>query len=331
MTADTDWVEHLVDDAVQELLAGTVTDTTLHILLLQLIQSLELRPELCEILRSRECLEIGEYGIALQMSWLFHAHTWLTVRHLLHLLPNGLLIVTHVDAVAETLTHLLLTVSSRKTTAAGNLRKQNLRLYQNRCISLVEAANQLAGYLQHRLLVLTGRHGCSLESGDVGSLTHRIAEETERNVCLEVTHLNLSLHSWVTLNTRYADEVHQIGSQLSQLRNHTLDIECTLLWIETRREIVKSHLCDVLSNLLRIVGIISQSLNICHENEHSVKVASVLKLYSALQRADVMTQVKFTCRTVARQYNLSHFLAIYYYFCAKVQQNIEKLQEMVKK
>ena len=52
----------------------------------------------------------------------------------------------------------------------------------NRCISLVEAANQLAGYLQHWLLVLTGRHGCSLESGDVGSLTHRIAEETERNV-----------------------------------------------------------------------------------------------------------------------------------------------------
>ena len=26
----------------------------------------------------------------------------------------------------------------------------------------------------------------------------------------------------------------------------------------------------------------------------------------------VVTQVKFACRTVARQYNLSHFLAIYY-------------------
>ena len=61
------------------------------------------------------------------------------------------------------------------------------------------------------------------------------------------------------------------------------------------------------------------------------KVTSILKLYSALQGTDVVTQVKFTCRTVARQYNLSHFLAIYYYFCAKVQQNIEKLQEMVKK
>ena len=56
MTAGTDWVKHLVDDAVQELLAGTITDTTLHILLLQLIQSLELRPELSEVLRSRECL-----------------------------------------------------------------------------------------------------------------------------------------------------------------------------------------------------------------------------------------------------------------------------------
>ena len=33
---------------------------------------------------------------------------------------------------------------------------------------------------------------------------------------------------------------HQVGSQLSQLWNHTLDIECTLLWVEARREIVKT-------------------------------------------------------------------------------------------
>ena len=40
------------------------------------------------------------------------------------------------------------------------------------------------------------------------------------------------------------------------------------------------------------------------------KVTSILKLYSALQGTDVVTQVKFTCWTVARQYNLSHFLTI---------------------
>lgn len=319
MTAGTDWVKHLVDDAVQELLAGTITDTTLHILLLQLVQSLELWPELSEVLRSRECLQISEHGIALQMSWLFHAHAWLTVRHLLHLLPNGLLVIAHIDAVAETLAHLLLTIGSRKATAAGNLWKQDLWFYQYRRISLVEAANQLAGYLQHRLLVLTGRHGCSLESGDVGSLAHRIAEETERNVCLEVTHLDLSLHSWVTLNTRYRDEVHQIGSQLSQLWNHTLDIECTLLWIETRRKIIECYLCNVLANLLRIVSVICQSLNVCHKYEHSVKVTSILKLYSALQGTDVVTQVKFTCWTVARQYNLSHFSYDFIFLGAKVQ------------
>lgn len=283
MTAGTDRVEHLVDDAVQELLASTITNTTLHILLLQLIQSLELWPELSEVLWSRECLQISKYGITLQVSWLFHAHAWFTVRHLLHLLPNGLLVIAHVDAVAETLTHLLLTIGSWKATAAGNLWKQDFWLYQYRRINLVETANQLAGYLQHWLLVLTGRHGCSLESGDVGSLAHWIAEETERNVCLEVTHLDLCLYGWVTLNARYRDEVHQIGSQLCQLRNHTLDIECTLLWVETRRKIVECHLCDVLANLLRVIGIICQSLNVGHEYEHSIEVASVLKLYSALQ------------------------------------------------
>ena len=51
MTPCADRIESLVKDAVQELLAGTVTDAALHILLLQLLQTLELRPELCEILR----------------------------------------------------------------------------------------------------------------------------------------------------------------------------------------------------------------------------------------------------------------------------------------
>ena len=293
-SAGTDWVEHLVDDAVQELLAGTVTNTTLHILLLQLIQSLELRPELSKVLWCRECFEISEHGITLQMSRLFHAHAWLTVRHLLHLLPNGLLIVAHVDAVAETLTHLLLTVSSRKTTAAGNLWKQNLRLYQYRCISLVEAANQLAGYLQHRLLVLTGRHGCSLEQSDVGSLAHRVAEEAERNVSLEIAHLYLGLHGRVALHARHGDEVHQICSKLGELRYLTLYEERALFGVKTSREVVESHLDDVLANFFGVVCIVGESLHVSHEDEHTVEIASVLQFDAAAERANVVTQVELT-------------------------------------
>ena len=51
MTPCADRIESLVQDAVQELLAGSVTDAALYILLLELFQAVELWPELCEILR----------------------------------------------------------------------------------------------------------------------------------------------------------------------------------------------------------------------------------------------------------------------------------------
>ena len=72
MTAGTDRSKHLVEHTVEEFLTGSVTDASLHILSLQFVEILELRPELSEVLGCRECLEISEHGIALQMSWFFH-------------------------------------------------------------------------------------------------------------------------------------------------------------------------------------------------------------------------------------------------------------------
>ena len=313
MTAGTDRVEHLVEHTVQELLASTVTDTTLHILLLQFIERFEFRPELSEVLISRESLHVGEHGIALQVSRLLHTHARLTIRHLLHLLPNGLLIIAQIDAVAQTLAHLLLTIGTRKATANRIFREQDLRFHQYRRIDLIESAHQFTGHLQHRLLVLTSRNGSSLEGSNIGSLAHRIAEEAQWDIRLKVTHLDFRLHGRISLHARYRDEVHQVGSQLSQFRNHTLDIERTFLRIKTSRKVVESHLSDILSNLLRVISIVSQRLNISHEHKHFVEVASILQLHTSLKRTDIMTQMKFTSRTVSRQYNLSHLLTIYYF------------------
>ena len=51
--------------------------------------------------------------------------------------------------------------------------------------------------LKHWELILTYRHCCCTKCGNICRLTDRIAEETNRNAGLEISHLNLCLYSWI--------------------------------------------------------------------------------------------------------------------------------------
>ena len=230
--------------------------------------------------------------------------------HRADLLPDGIGIVRQIDAVAQRLGHLLLAVRTWQTTRCGILGQHDVRLYQDGRINLIEAANEFASHLQHRLLVFTGRNGSSLEQRDVGSLRDRIAEEAQWNALpLEATHLDLSLHRRVALYARNGDEVHQISGQLGQFRNLALNEERTLLRIQSCREVVECHVDNALADLLRIVGIIRQSLYVGHKHKHLVVVASILQLHTATQRTHIVSQVELARRTVACQYDFSHILA----------------------
>ena len=244
---------------------------------------MKLRPEIGEVLRCAECVQICKDGVALEIARLIHAHTRRTVRHLLHLLPYVCSRVGEIDAVAERLRHLLLAVRSREAACRSVLRQHDVRLDEHLAVYGVEAANQLACHLNHRLLILSCRHRSGLEERDVGSLADGIAEEAKRNVGLKVAHLYLGLHGRVALHTRHGDEVHEVCGEFGELRNLALDEERTLRRVETCREIVESHLNDVLTDFLRIVRIVGQGLNVSHEHKHTVEVASVLKFHAAAQ------------------------------------------------
>ena len=146
---------------------------------------------------------------------------------------------------------------------------------------MIETTYKFTCDFKHRLLILAGWYGRGLEKGDVCSLADRIAEESEWNVCLKVTHLDLGLHGRVALYSADGNQIHQIGGQFGQLWYLALDEEYALLRIKSCGEIVKCHFYNVLANFLGIVGVVGQCLNVGHEDKHLVIVAFVLQLYAA--------------------------------------------------
>ena len=65
----------------------------------------------------------------------------------------------------------------------------------------VELVYDFFTLFDHRHLVFTNRYACGTESGDVSGLADRIAEEPNRDAGFEVSHLDLSFYSRVTLHT----------------------------------------------------------------------------------------------------------------------------------
>ena len=65
-------LEHAVEDGVEELLAGAVANTSVDVVLLEVVEILELRPEVGEVVVATECLKICEHGVALEISRLIH-------------------------------------------------------------------------------------------------------------------------------------------------------------------------------------------------------------------------------------------------------------------
>ena len=147
-----------------------------------------------------------------------------------------------------------------------------------------------------------------LEECDVGSLRHGVAEEAEGNaLALKATHLHLGLHRRVALHAADGDEVHEIGGELGEFGNLALDEEHAFLGIKAGSEVVESHLDDVLTDLLGVVGIIGEGLHVGHEHEHTVVVALILQLDTAAQRADVVSEMEFSGGAVTGEYYFSHY------------------------
>ena len=233
------------------------------------------------MLRTGKSIQISKHRITLHLSGIGHLQVVGVSVHGAYLLLHLVCRVRQINTVTERLAHFSLAVSTRQAQASGIFRQQDIGLHKRIPVDIVETTDNLTRLFQHRLLVLSHRHGRRFESRNVGSLTDRISEEPHRNARLEVTHLYFCLHCRITLQARHGHQIHEIERQLAQLRYLRLDEDGGLGRIDAAGQIIECHFYHVLPYLFRIVYIIRQGLGICFKDEYFIELTGILQLHSS--------------------------------------------------
>ena len=176
------------------------------------------------MLRTAEGVEVGEDSVALHLARVCDLEVCRVGVHSLHFLPNLFCRIGKIDAVAQRLAHLGATVGAREAAAYSVVGKHDFRLHEHvAVVGAVELADNLAGLLNHRLLVIAGRDNRGLERRDVRCLAHRVGEESGRDaLALELAHLDFALHRRVALEACDGDKIHIVERQLAELGDERL-------------------------------------------------------------------------------------------------------------
>ena len=160
----------LFEDGNEESLNLDITKTTTTVMSFQFIKVRIFGKIFLKMFGTAEGIEIGENGIAFNLTRILHAEVVRVGVHSHNVLTELLGCVGQIYAVSERLAHLCLTVGSRETQTGSVVREKDFRLNESFAIYTVEAACNLTRLFNHRLLVLTGRYCCSAERSNIGSL-----------------------------------------------------------------------------------------------------------------------------------------------------------------
>ena len=160
-------LQELLHDVEEELLACTISQSAATVVVLHLLEVCILRKILREMLVCAECVEIGEYHVALNVTRVGDLEMLRVGVHAVHLLLDLLRRVREIYAVSEGLAHLGLSVSAGEAAACRIFRKHHLRSHESLAVYCIELMHDLACLLNHRSLVNAHRYRCSTERRDV--------------------------------------------------------------------------------------------------------------------------------------------------------------------
>ena len=149
--AFADWVKGFLEHVDEELLAGSVTETSAAVMLLHLVEVLVVGQILGKVVVGAEGVEVGEHHVALGVAGILDSQVSRIGEHLaVDLLFDGLGGVGKINAVAERLAHLRLAVYAGQT-ALGFVFGDN-RLGQNKgfAVEAVKLLDNLTCLLNHR-------------------------------------------------------------------------------------------------------------------------------------------------------------------------------------
>ena len=299
-SALTDGFECLLQHFHEELLALHVAQAATGVVVFHLLKCGVVACDASHLFVGREGIEIGEDGVALEVSRVADLQVERVGVHGLDFLVDLVGRVAEVDAVAEAFAHLGLAVGAGQTQAGCVVGQQYVRLYEGLSVDVVEAANYLATLFEHGFLVVASRNSCCLEHGDVGCLADGIGEEAYGNaLAIEAAHLYLGLDGWVALQTGDADHVHEIERELAEFGYLALDEECGLRRVEACCKVVEGDLDDVLAHLLGVVDVVCECLRISLEDKYLIVKAGVLEFYATPKGTNVVTDMELACWTVA--------------------------------
>ena len=256
------------------------------------------------------------------LAGIFHAQVVRIGVHAHDLLLDLVGRVGEVDAVPERFGHLGLAVRTGQAQTGGVVGQEDFGHGERFAVDGVELVDDLAGLLDHRLLVLTHGDGCGPEGGDVRRLADGVGEESDGDsltlggVALdgplgESAHLDLGLDGGVALQALHRDEVHVVEGQLAQFGNLRLDEKGRFCGVETDGEVVQSHLDDVLAHLFGVVGVVGECLCVGDHDEDPVEFSGVLEFHAAPERADEVSEVQPARGAVAGEYDFSHIQKLY--------------------
>ena len=163
LAAITDRLQRLLQDVVQELLDLHIAQAAPLIVGLQLVQIGVVRQVFGKVLIIAEGVQIYEHRVALGLAGVADLQVVGVGEHTHDHGADVLRLVGQIDAVAQGFAHLRLAVGAGQTQAGLVVRQQGRGLHQRLAVQLIEAADDLAGLLQHGQLVLAYGHGVAKE------------------------------------------------------------------------------------------------------------------------------------------------------------------------
>ena len=119
-------MEDVVDEGVEEVVGGRVRNRRVEIVVVEVMESVEVRGELREVVRSREWVEISEEGIGVEMRRVLDGDRWVRIRDVVEVVGKGVVMVGDVDGVGESVSDVVVRVSWWKRRGGGNVRKENV-------------------------------------------------------------------------------------------------------------------------------------------------------------------------------------------------------------
>jgi hypothetical protein len=114
-----------------------------------------------------------------------------------------------------------------------------------------ESAHDLVRLLDHRKLILADWYESGSKTCNVGSLTHRISEETRGQSARQPAKLDLVPDGWVPLEPRDGDEIQIKNRKLGKLRDRGLERDGRDRRIDSDSQIIECDVEHVLPNVPR--------------------------------------------------------------------------------